>query len=66
MGEMADEQFFADPFDPYTQDMARSITCNRCGEDDLHWECDRGVYRLYDEDGDRHVCEPSTEGLTAL
>lgn len=43
-----------------------SITCNRCGEEDLHWEHDGDRYLLYDEDGDRHVCEPSTEGFTQL
>lgn len=42
------------------------ITCQRCGEDGLHWEeTDRG-WRLFNEDGDRHTCESLEEGFEAL
>jgi hypothetical protein len=67
MGDMADLLMYDDPFD-FEEIAPIYITCNRCGEDGLHWECDCdcGEYRLYDEYGDRHVCEPSTEGFTKL
>lgn len=48
------------------EEIERNITCQRCGEDDLHWQIEDGIPKLYDEDGDRHRCEPSTKGLKAL
>jgi len=51
----------------YDDNIDRSITCKRCGQDDLHWDYgDDEKYHLYDEDGERHVCEPSIDGLEAL
>jgi len=65
MGEMADALFHDDA--EWECPTAKLITCNRCGEDDLHWEAfNDGTSCLYTEERARHVCKPDTEGFEAL
>jgi len=63
MGKMDDSYFTM--FDTI-EDIDQDITCQRCGEEGLHWEVREGLPKLYNEDGDRHICQPDVKGFTAL
>ena len=50
-------------WDDFGVDFEALVTCKRCGETNLNWvETDDG-WRLFDEFGDRHVCEPDHSSL---
>ena len=35
---------------------AKEITCNRCGKGGFHWDYYKNQSRLFDVDGNLHVC----------
>ncbi len=41
-------------FDPYGDE--QSVTCERCGEEELDWHYSGVRWRLIDADGNFHVC----------
>lgn len=53
--EFFDEEFF--------EDDERDANCRYCGESPLYWQEDENGWRLYNEEGTRHVCEPDAEGF---
>ena len=60
MGDMADV------YDRDDRDYDYTVVCDRCGEEDLHWEVRLKIPKLCNEDGDIHRCEPDAEGFEAL
>lgn len=71
MGEMADstlDDMFDDMIDrEWECPVVGLTTCNRCGEEDLHWEASNdSTSILCDEDRERHVCTPDAKGFEAL
>lgn len=47
-------------FDHYSgdEDEEREVRCKRCGERGLHWEACGSRWRLENNDGETHVCNP--------
>ena len=69
MGEMADDALdrLFDDYEDFEDGGDRAVTCNRCGEEDLHWETiDDERVVLSDEDGRPHRCKPDADGMEAV
>lgn len=60
MGEYADiefERLFDNHLEDMFDDEERTVTCDRCGADDLHWMNTSRGYRLYESNNTLHMCK---------
>jgi hypothetical protein len=46
-----------DYYDHYDEDVEDSKTCKFCNCGDLHWGHHKGGWRLFDGDGELHICK---------
>ena len=53
MGDIAD--YYNEYYD-HEDEEPPAITCKYCGTDNLEWHEIQGVWRLYDCDGNKHIC----------
>ena len=45
---------------------AVEVECNRCGQDGVYWSMTADGWRLFNEDGERHICEPSADDFECV
>lgn len=58
--------WIANPFGVYRSTYEVEVECNRCGQDGLYWEETADGWRLFNEDGERHICKPSADDFECV